>query len=81
MSSGFLIALVNMDVYNLENYNSLVLMEDSLVYCVSRSHPYASEVSSGFIAKNDTHNLYSDYGCPYRGSVCIPTMPYCFFVC
>ncbi len=37
------IALVNMDVYNLENYNSQVLMEDILVYCVSRNHHYASE--------------------------------------
>ncbi len=37
------IALVNMDFYNLENYNSQVLMEDSLVYCVSRNHRYAGE--------------------------------------
>ena len=37
------IALVNMDFYNLDNYNSQVLMEDKLVYCVSRTHRYANE--------------------------------------
>jgi DNA-binding transcriptional LysR family regulator len=42
LDSGALdIALVNMDFYNLENYNSQILMEDSLVYCVSRNHRFA----------------------------------------
>ena len=35
------IALVNMDFYNLDQFNSLVLMEDSYIYCVSRTHRYA----------------------------------------
>ena len=44
LDSGALdMALVNMDFYNLENYNSQILMEDSLEYCVSRNHRYASK--------------------------------------
>jgi len=36
-------ALVNMDFYNIDQFNSQVLMEDSYVYCVGRSHRYAQE--------------------------------------
>ena len=36
-------ALVNMDFYNIDQFNSQVLMEDSYVYCVGRSHRYARE--------------------------------------
>ena len=35
------IALVNMDFYNLDQFDSLVLMEDSYTYCVSRTHRFA----------------------------------------
>ena len=37
------IALVNMDFYNLEKYNSSLMMEDQYVYCVSTAHRYACE--------------------------------------
>ena len=36
-------ALVNMDFYNIDQFNSHVLMEDSYVYCVGRNHRYAGE--------------------------------------
>lgn len=37
------LALVNMDFYNIDQFNSHVLMEDSYVYCVGRNHRYAGE--------------------------------------
>ncbi len=37
------LALVNMDFYNIDHFNSHVLMEDSYVYCVGRSHRYVGE--------------------------------------
>lgn len=37
------LAIVNMDFYNLDKYNSYAMMEDSYVYCVSRNHRYAGE--------------------------------------
>lgn len=37
------LAIVNMDFYNIDQFNSQVLMEDSYVYCVGRSHRYAME--------------------------------------
>ncbi len=37
------LALVNMDFYNIDQFNSHVLMEDSYVYCVGRNHRYAEE--------------------------------------
>ena len=37
------IAMVNMDFYNLEKYNSYIMMEDQYVYCVSMAHRYACE--------------------------------------
>ena len=37
------LALVNMDFYNIDQFNSNVLMEDSYVYCVGRNHRYAEE--------------------------------------
>jgi DNA-binding transcriptional LysR family regulator len=42
------VALVNMDFYNIDQFNSRVLMEDSYVYCVGRSHRYAREQSITF---------------------------------
>ena len=36
-------ALVNMDFYNIDQFNSHVLMEDSYVYCIGRNHRYAGE--------------------------------------
>ena len=36
-------ALVNMDFYNIDQFNSHVLMEDKYVYCVGRNHRYAGE--------------------------------------
>lgn len=36
-------ALVNMDFYNIDQFNSHVLMEDKYVYCVGRNHKYAGE--------------------------------------
>lgn len=35
------LALVNMNFYNLDQFNSCVLSEDSFVYCVGRNHRYA----------------------------------------
>lgn len=32
-----------MDFYNLDKYNSYVMMEDRYVYCVSKTHRYAGE--------------------------------------
>ncbi len=37
------IAMANLDFYNLDKYNSYVMMEDRSVYCVSRTHRYAKE--------------------------------------
>ncbi len=37
------VAIVNMDFYNLDKYNSYVMMEDRYVYCISRTHCYAAE--------------------------------------
>ncbi len=37
------VAMANMDFYNLDKYNSYVMMEDRYVYCVSRNHRYAGE--------------------------------------
>ena len=37
------VAMANMDFYNLDKYNSYVMMEDRYVYCVSRTHRYAGE--------------------------------------
>lgn len=37
------IAMANMDFYNLEKYNSHIMMEDQYVYCVSKAHRYACE--------------------------------------
>ena len=37
------LALVNMDFYNIDQFNSYVLMEDSYVYCVGRNHRYAEQ--------------------------------------
>ena len=37
------IAMANMDFYNLDKYNSYVMMEDRYVYCVSKTHRYAGE--------------------------------------
>ena len=36
-------ALVNMDFYNIDRFNTHVLMEDRYVYCVGRNHRYAGE--------------------------------------
>ena len=36
-------ALVNMDFYNIDQFNAHVLMEDKYVYCVGRNHKYAGE--------------------------------------
>lgn len=35
------VAMANMDFYNLDKYNSYVMMEDRYVYCVSKNHRYA----------------------------------------
>ena len=35
--------MANMDFYNLDKYNSYVMMEDRYVYCVSKTHRYAGE--------------------------------------
>lgn len=40
------VAMANMDFYNLDKYNSYVMMEDRYVYCVSRTHRYAGEKES-----------------------------------
>lgn len=32
-----------MDFYNLDKYNSYIMMEDRYVYCVSKTHRYACE--------------------------------------
>ena len=37
------LALVNMDFYSIDQFNSYVLMEDSYVYCVGRNHRYAEQ--------------------------------------
>ncbi len=37
------IAMANLDFYNLDKYNSYVMMEDRSVYCVARTHRYARE--------------------------------------
>ncbi len=37
------IAMANLDFYNLDKYNSYVMMEDRSVYCVARTHRYAKE--------------------------------------
>lgn len=37
------VAIVNMDFYNLNKYNSYVMMEDRYVYCVHKTHRYAGE--------------------------------------
>lgn len=37
------IAVANLDFYNLDKYNSHVMMEDCYIYCVSRTHRYAGE--------------------------------------
>lgn len=37
------IAVANLDFYNLEKYNSHIMMEDRYVYCVSAAHRYACE--------------------------------------
>lgn len=42
------LALVNMDFYNIDQFNSHVLMEDSYVYCVGRNHRYAGEKEVSF---------------------------------
>ena len=41
-------ALVNMDFYNIDQFNSHVLMEDTYVYCVGRNHRYAGETEVTF---------------------------------
>lgn len=38
-------ALVNMDFYNIDQFESHVLMEDHYVLCVSRTHRFANEAS------------------------------------
>ncbi len=40
-SSELDLALVNMDFYNIEQFESLLMMTDRFVYCVSRKHPMA----------------------------------------
>lgn len=42
------LALVNMDFYNIDQFHSHVLMEDSYVYCVGRGHRYAKEKEVAF---------------------------------
>ncbi len=37
------VAMANMDFYNLDKYNSYVMMEDRYVYCVSKTHRFAKE--------------------------------------
>ena len=37
------LALVNMDFYNIDQFNAHVLMEDSYVYCIGRNHRYAEQ--------------------------------------
>ena len=37
-----------MDFYNIDQFNSHVLMEDSYVYCVGRNHRYAGEKEVSF---------------------------------
>ena len=37
------VAMANLDFYNLDKYNSHIMMEDGTVYCVSRTHRYAAE--------------------------------------
>lgn len=37
------VAMANMDFYNLDKYNSYIMMEDRYVYCVSKTHRYACE--------------------------------------
>ena len=41
-------ALVNMDFYNIDQFNAHVLMEDKYVYCVGRNHKYAGEKEVAF---------------------------------
>jgi DNA-binding transcriptional LysR family regulator len=44
VASGNLdLSLINMDVYDLEKFNSFPLMETGCVFCVSRTHPLAKE--------------------------------------
>lgn len=42
------IALVNMDFYNIEQFNSSVLMEDAYVYCVGKGHRFAGKKELAF---------------------------------
>lgn len=37
------VAVANLDFYDLDKYNSHIMMEDIYVYCVSRNHRYAKE--------------------------------------
>lgn len=37
------VSMANLDFYNLDKYNSHVMMEDRSVYCVARTHRYAGE--------------------------------------
>ena len=45
MSEDLDLAMVNMDFYDLDQFNSLTLMDDIYTYCVSRTHPFAEKTS------------------------------------
>ena len=49
------IAMANMDFYNLDKYNSYVMMEDRYVYCVSKTHRYAGEKEITMDMLKDVH--------------------------
>ena len=56
------LALINMEVYNLDRFNSAVLAKDQLVFCVSRDHPYAHKksITTEDMAKEDLIFFNSD---------------------
>ena len=62
-------ALVNMDFYNIDQFNSHVLMEDSYVYCIGRNHRYAGEKEVTFEMIAYSSQLYTILNF-LRGGIC-----------
>lgn len=56
------IAMANMDFYNLDKYNSYVMMEDRYVYCVSKTHRYAGEKEITMDMLKDEAHYLIQYG-------------------
>lgn len=38
-------ALVNMEQYNIDKFNNIILADDQIVFCVSKDHPLAQKES------------------------------------